>query len=140
MRIRDKTIQMTPCDESQLLCDKGFKIFLKKELHQIMGSVKARGAVYSLLRLSNKQCKGVITTSTGSFAHTLCHFGKEFGIPVNVMIPVSEAVAEKIDACLHLGASVSLASYDIVEAHKEALKKAQDKGLVYIDGYSFFIN
>ncbi|XP_071572824.1 L-threonine ammonia-lyase-like [Temnothorax nylanderi] len=131
---KDKTIQMTPCDESQLLRDKGFKIFLKKELHQIMGSVKARGAVYSLLRLSNKQRKAVITTSTGSFAHTLCHFGKEFGIPITVMIPLSEVVAETIDTCLDLGAFVSIASYNIVEAHKEALRTAQENGLVYIDG------
>ncbi|XP_071652638.1 L-threonine ammonia-lyase-like [Temnothorax longispinosus] len=134
MRIKDKTIQMTPCDESQLLRGHGFEIFLKKELHQITGSVKARGAVYSLLQLSNKQCKGVITASTGSFAHTLCYFGKKFGIPVTVMIPLSEAVAKTIDTCLALGAFVSIASYNIVEAHKEAVRTAQKNGLVYIDG------
>ncbi|XP_071564060.1 L-threonine ammonia-lyase-like [Temnothorax nylanderi] len=138
-----KHINITPWDQIQRLYrglyDIGFKISLKEELYQVTSSVKARGVVYSLLQLSNEQKrKGVIAISTGSFAHSLCHFGKKFGIPVTiVMIKSAENGEASVVTCLKLGARVYLQD-DIVPAYKQALSIAEERGLVYIDGYSFF--
>ncbi|XP_077259041.1 L-threonine ammonia-lyase-like [Temnothorax americanus] len=130
-----ENIHETPCDQlTYLLRDRGFNIFLKKEVHQITNSVKARGAVYTLQQLSDQQKrKGVITISTGSFAYTLCHFGKKFKTLVTVVMPLSTA-DETINMCRDLGATVLNYASDMVEAHNIALRIAREKGLVYIDG------
>ncbi|XP_011692750.1 PREDICTED: uncharacterized protein LOC105452896 [Wasmannia auropunctata] len=61
----------TPHFESMLFCQ-GFNIYFKGEVHQITGSIKARGVVYSLLQLTSEQKqKGVIAISTGSFSGRL---------------------------------------------------------------------
>ncbi|TGZ46686.1 Threonine dehydratase catabolic [Temnothorax longispinosus] len=130
-----ENIHETPCDQvTYLLRDRGFNIFLKKEVHQITNSVKARGVVYTLQQLSDQQKrKGVITISTGSFAYTLCHFGKKFKTLVTVVMPLSTA-DETINMCRDLGATVLNYANDMVEAHNIALRIAREKGLVYIDG------
>ncbi|XP_071571620.1 L-threonine ammonia-lyase-like [Temnothorax nylanderi] len=123
--------------ESQFLGDKAFKIYLKEELYQFSETVKARGVVYTLLQLSNEQKrKGVITASTGSFAYSLCHFGKKFGIPVTVVMPLTTTDEEikMCRSCADSRTSVFVYGCDMVEAHNIALRFASMKGLVYIDG------
>jgi len=103
-----------------------------------MHSVQARGVIYTLLTLSDKQKrKGVIAISTGYFAHILCYFGKEFGIPVTVVMPES-TTDEKVNKCRELSASVIVCGNDMVDLHKFALHIAMTKGLFYFDRYSFF--
>jgi len=111
---------------------------LKKEYDQITHSVQARGVIYTLLKLSDKQKrKGVITISTGYFAYTLCYFGKKFGIPVTVVMPKS-TTDENVNKCRELSASVTVCGSNMVDLHKFALHIAMTKGLFYLDRYSFF--
>jgi len=102
-----------------------------------MHSIQTRGVIYTLLQLSDEQRrKGVIAISTGHFAHTLCYFGKKFGIPVTVVMPSSTA-REIVDKCRDLSATVIVQSDNVVDAHIIALRNARRNGLLYIDGYSF---
>jgi len=102
-----------------------------------MHSVQARGVIYTLLKLSDKQKrKGVIAISTGYFVYILCYFGKKFGIPVTVVMPKS-TTDEKVNKCRELSASVIVYGNDIVDLHKFALHIAMTKGLFYLDRYSF---
>jgi len=112
-------------------------IHYKEEFNQIMGSVKARGVIYTLLQLSDEQKrKGVIAISTGPFAHILCHFGKKFGIPVTVVMPSSTA-DETVYKCRKLSATVIVEGDSMVDVHKIALRNARKNGLCYLDRYSF---
>ncbi|XP_011882770.1 PREDICTED: threo-3-hydroxyaspartate ammonia-lyase-like isoform X2 [Vollenhovia emeryi] len=131
-------IWTTPYTKIPFLKENNFHIYLREELYQFTQSVKARGVVYSLLQLSDdEKRKGVITISTGNFAYSLCHFGKKFGIPVTVVLPLT-ARDENIARChayenSHI--TVHVQGNDIVEAHHIALQLAKTKGLVYIDGH-----
>jgi threonine dehydratase len=113
-------------------------MFLKNEFGQFTDSVKARGVVYALLQLTKEQkCKGVIGISTGSFAYTLCYFGKKLGIPVTVVMPTSTA-DDKIKMCqMHSDSrtTVLIRGSNMIEAHNTALHIAQKMGLFYLDGY-----
>jgi len=110
---------------------------VKGEHKQIMNSIQTRGVIYTLLQLSDEQKrKGVIAISTGHFAHILSHFGKEFGIPVTVVMPRSTA-HETVDECRDLSATVIVQGDNMIDVHSIALREARTKGLVYLDGYAF---
>jgi len=112
-------------------------LLYKAEYFQIMDSIQTRGVIYTLLQLSDEQKrKGVIAISTGHFAHILSYFGKEFGIPVTVVMPSSTA-HETVDKCRGLSATVIVQGDNMVDVHRIALCNARTSGLVYIDGYSF---
>jgi len=134
--------------------DESFEFFVKEETSQFMSSVKTRGVIYTLLQLSDEQKRrGVIAISTGSFAVILCYYGRKFNIPVTVVMPTS--VADKyVDRCknptisasnenveyvsTNVAVTVLVQGSDMIEAHNIALRIAKEKGLFYLDGYSFF--
>jgi len=110
---------------------------VKNEYTQIMDSIETRGVIYTLLQLSEEQKrKGIITVSTGHFAHILSNFGKKFGIPVTVVMPSSTA-HEIVNKCRGLSATVIVRSGSMVDIDRIALREARTKGLVYLDMYAF---
>ncbi|XP_011063778.1 PREDICTED: threonine dehydratase, mitochondrial-like [Acromyrmex echinatior] len=122
------------CRESSLLRKIGIHVYFKKELDQHMNSIQARGVIYTLLQLTNKQKRnGVIAISTGYFAQTLCYFGQKFRVPVTVVMQKSTA-QEIVDKCQYLGATVIAQGDNIIEVHNIALQIARTKGLCYLDG------
>ncbi|XP_018337048.1 PREDICTED: L-threonine dehydratase catabolic TdcB-like [Trachymyrmex septentrionalis] len=126
----------TPCIQSERILNKrGFNIYLKKELYQVTDSIKARGVIYSLLRLSEEQkCKGVVTISSGSFALIICHYSLHNEIPVTVVMPTTTA-EEKIELCRsYLLARVLVKGNNLLEAHRAALDIAMREDLYYLDG------
>jgi len=101
-------------------------------------SVKERGVIYTLLKLSAKQrLSGVITISSGSFAYILGFYGKLFKTPVTVVMPTTTN-NDYVEKCKSTGANVIVHGNDMVEAHSFALNLAEQDGLFYVDGYSFY--
>lgn len=99
-----------------------------------MESVKARGVIYTLQQLPEKQKRnGVIAISTGGFAYSLCYFGKKFNIPVTLVMPESTENEVK-NICRNLGANVFDQNIqNITQAHTRALTMARLRGLAYLD-------
>ncbi|KAG5315858.1 THD1 dehydratase, partial [Acromyrmex insinuator] len=129
-----KELSMSEDSVISLLRKIGIHVYFKKELDQHMNSIQARGVIYTLLQLTNKQKRnGVIAISTGYFAQTLCYFGQKFGVPVTVVMQKSTA-QEIVDKCQYLGATVIAQGDNIIEVHNIALQIARTKGLCYLDG------
>lgn len=99
----------TPVLTSQSL-DKacGAKVFLKCENFQKIGAFKFRGAMNSVLMLTDEQRRrGVITHSSGNHGQALAKAGQMMGVPVCVVMPRT-APAVKRQATEDFGATVEL--------------------------------
>ena len=115
--------------------DTGMQIFLKKDYMQYTGSFKERGARYTLTMLDEGQKKrGVISASAGNHAQAMAYHGGLLGIPVTVVMPVIAPIM-KIENCKKYGASVIIHGQHIGECREYALRIAQQKGLMYVNGF-----
>lgn len=113
----------------------GCDLFLKFEHKQHTGSFKERGALNSLLQLSDDQRKrGVIAASAGNHALGLAYHGQRLGVPVTVVMPTN-APLTKVTNCEALGAQVLLHGHDFAEAKEEAERMAAKDGFEYVNGY-----
>ncbi|KAK6618092.1 hypothetical protein RUM44_002534 [Polyplax serrata] len=128
-------ILTTPCMKSQLSDMCGMELYLKKDFLQVTGSFKERGARYALMMLTEEQKKkGVISASLGNHALALCYHGKCLNIPVTVVMPIIAPIM-KVQSCCNLNAVVVVRGKDMGEAKRIALEIAQEKQLLYINGY-----
>jgi threonine dehydratase len=127
-------VYYSPCRPSIPLSETtGMEIFCKLDNLQRTGSFKERGARNALAQLSPKQKKrGVIAASAGNHALGLSYQGKLLGVPVTVVMP-KYAPLIKLSNCQKFGANVVLHGKDFAEAKAHAV--ADEKSLVYIDGY-----
>ncbi|XP_011165096.1 L-threonine dehydratase catabolic TdcB [Solenopsis invicta] len=121
-----------------ILRKRNFKIYLKSSFFTDdlnLESIKTRGVLYSLQELTDRQKEnGVIAISTGNFAYPLCYFGKEFNIPVTIVMP-QDVEEEKKQMCKNLGAKVeSNGINNMIEAHNTALRIAREGRMFYLDG------
>lgn len=99
------------------------------------GSFKERGARWALLNIPESERKaGVWAASAGNHALALCLYGKQLGIPVNVVMP-RHAPLMKIDFCIKLGANVTVQGKDLSAAREIAFDMKDQHGGVYINGY-----
>ncbi|XP_017491093.1 PREDICTED: L-threonine ammonia-lyase-like [Rhagoletis zephyria] len=128
-------VERTPCPRSTSSDAYGMDLYLKKDFLQVTGSFKERGARYALLCLTDQQKKtGVISASLGNHAQALSYHGWKLDIPVTVVMP-KEAPIMKIQKCRNYKANVVVEGKDMAEAKALAMKMAQDRGLLYINGY-----
>ena len=132
-RIKDG-IKRSHCDFSQFLSELcGCKIYLKKDFTQFTGSFKERGGRNSLMLLDeNSKRNGVVTASAGNHALALSWHGKDLGIPVTCVMPITAPIT-KVSKCSKFGANVVLHGMHIGEAREFAMKEYADKR--YINGY-----
>lgn len=115
----------------------GMEIYLKKDFLQQTGSFKERGARYAMLMLTQEQQRlGVVAASLGNHAQAVCYHGYRLGIPVTVVMPIIAPIM-KVQKCREFNATVIVQGKDMGEAKKFAIQLAKDKGLSYINGYSF---
>nr|XP_002129370.1 uncharacterized protein LOC100178137 [Ciona intestinalis] len=125
----------TPCTWSRMSHNLGIDIFFKKEFMQFTGSFKDRGALYSLLKLSDEQRRGgVVTTSAGNHAQALAYQGRKLNIPVTVVMPM-QAPLVKVNSCKDLQATVILHGQRFDEAKSYAMAYGKKHNLLYINGY-----
>ncbi len=126
-------LRRTPVLTSETLNQRlGCQVFLKAENYQKTGSFKFRGATNAISQLSESQKrKGVLTFSSGNHAQAMACAGREFGVPITVVMPF-DAPESKRMATESYGAEVIL--YDIDETSREELatQLSHDRGLTII--------
>ncbi len=84
----------------------GAKVYFKAENTQKVWAFKARGAINSLLSLSEEQRKmGVGTHSSGNHGQALAWAAQKLGIQATVVVP-SNAPSVKVEAMKGYGAEV----------------------------------
>src|SRR5437762_607898 len=129
-------VYRSPCPYSlglSRLC--GCEIFCKLDHLQLTGSFKERGARNKLMLLgAEEKQRGVIAASAGNHALGLAYHGKLLSIPVTVVMP-RWAPLIKVSNCRTLGANILLHGESFDEARAHAHKLAEEKKLVYVNGF-----
>src|SRR5262249_45541150 len=75
----------------------GASIFLKCENFQKVGAFKFRGAINSVLQLSDAERQvGVITHSSGNHGQALALAGRLLGVPVTVVMPRNAPAVKRL--------------------------------------------
>ena len=98
-------IVRTPCIYSLALSRlTGAEVWTKNEYEQRTGSFKERGARNALLQIPvADRARGVVAASAGNHALALAWHGRELGIPVTVVMPLTAPLVKQA-RCRELGA------------------------------------
>jgi threonine dehydratase len=82
-------IERTPCRHSRTLSEiTGAEVWVKFENLQFTAAYKERGALNTLLQLSDNEAKrGVIAASAGNHSQGLAYHAARLGIPVTIVMP-----------------------------------------------------
>ena len=88
-------IERTPCRHSRTLSEiTGAEVWVKFENLQFTAAYKERGALNTLLQLSdNERGRGVIAASAGNHSQGLAYHAARLGIPVTIVMPRSTPFA-----------------------------------------------
>lgn len=131
-RIIAPRLHRTPLLGSSTLSRRvGYRLHLKAELFQRTGSFKVRGALHSILKLSEQQAaRGVLTVSAGNHAQAVAWAAAEVGIPATVVM-FQGAVPAKVAATRDYGAEVVMEP-DVHQAFETVERLRQARGLTFI--------
>jgi threonine dehydratase len=100
-------------------------VFLKREDVLPTGAFKVRGGVNFVHGLDADH-EGVVTASTGNHGQSLAYAGREFDVPVTIVMP-EEANPGKVAAIRRLGAHVEAHSNDVSGACRRARSLADEE-------------
>ena len=130
------TIEMTPCDYSEILSRLyGCHIYLKLENLQITGSFKPRGAFNKMLQLTSEQrAAGVIAASAGNHAQGVAYAARQLGITATIVMPETTPLS-KIRGTEELGASIVLHGSRYGEAYDKASELQQQHGYTFVHAF-----
>jgi threonine dehydratase len=126
----------TPCLRSETL-SRLFKadVWIKFENLQFTASFKERGALNTLLQLSDAERKrGVIAMSAGNHAQGVAYHAGRLGIPATIVMP-SFTPNNKVLHTRNHGATVVLHGDTLSEAAAEAHRRAEAQNLVFVHPY-----
>jgi threonine dehydratase len=113
--------------------DDGVTALVKCENEAPVRSFKARGALWSLSRLSGAaRERGVVTASTGNHSQGVSYAGRALGVPVTIAMPTGTSEV-KVRRTRALGGEVRLVDGDLSEAEAEARRIAADNGPLYLE-------
>ena len=130
-RIADAVVR-TPTLISRTLSElTGATVYLKFENLQFTAAYKERGALNTLLQLSDEaKAKGVIAASAGNHAQGLAYHAHRLGVPVTIVMPTNTPIVKVTQTQGH-GATVILEgdTFDAAYAHARVLEAER--------GYSF---
>jgi len=126
----------TPCPLSQPLTKLfGGPVYLKMENLQVTGSFKERGACWKLASLSaEERARGVVTASAGNHAQAVAYHAARLQIAATVVMPQGTPQI-KIARTRELGGHVVLHGAVFDDAYDEALRRADEAGLVFVSPY-----
>ena len=129
-RIKDH-IERTPVLTSSTVdMGVGAQVFFKCENFQKVGAFKARGAVNTVLSLSEKEAAGgVVTHSSGNHGQALAYAASIRGISATVVVP-DDAPAPKVEAMRGYGAEIVLCPH--AEREQTAQKVLAETGGVLV--------
>ena len=135
-RIRS-LVRKTPLDFSLPLSNAyDLSLYLKCENLQITGSFKIRGALNSLLSLTNKQKQaGIVVASTGNHGAAIAYGLSQLKIPGVIFIPETTSKA-KIENIQNYETPIKFYGTDSGETELYALNYAKKHGMQYISPYN----
>jgi threonine dehydratase len=132
MRIEGALV-MTPTLYSRTLSQlTGAEVFLKFENLQFTAAYKERGALNTLLQLSEAaKAKGVIAASAGNHAQGLAYHGARLGVPVTIVMPKHTPTIKVMQTQSH-DATVVLEgeTFDAAYAHARTLEA--ERGYIFV--------
>ena len=116
-------IERTPCRHSRTLSEiTGAEVWVKFENLQFTAAYKERGALNTLLQLSdNERGRGVIAASAGNHSQGLAYHAARLGIPVTIVMPRSTPFV-KVQQTRGHGANVVLEGDNYDEASAVAMR------------------
>jgi threonine dehydratase len=121
------------CSAIDRLC--GAHVVLKCENFQKTGSFKFRGAVNTVLQISDaERARGVLTHSSGNHAQALAHAAQLLGVPVTVVMP-QDAASIKQTATEDYGATVVLCPPMQRDREETAERIRRETGAVLVDSH-----
>ncbi|QGN56511.1 threonine ammonia-lyase [Novosphingobium sp. Gsoil 351] len=126
-------IPQTPFLPSQTLSElTQAEVWLKFENLQFTGSFKQRGALNTLLLLSEEdRARGVIAISAGNHAQGVAYHAAQLGVPATIVMPRGTP-AVKANRTRALGAEVLLHGEDFAEASAALPGLLETRGLTLI--------
>ncbi|RHW19171.1 threonine ammonia-lyase [Sphingomonas gilva] len=132
MRIEGALVK-TPTLYSRTLSQlTGAEVYLKFENLQFTAAYKERGALNTLLQLSDEaKAKGVIAASAGNHAQGLAYHGARLGVPVTIVMPRHTPTIKVMQTQSH-GATVVLEgeTFDAAYAHARTLEA--ERGYTFV--------
>ena len=127
-------IERTPCRHSRTLSEiTGTEVWVKFENLQFTAAYKERGALNTLLQLSdNERGRGVIAASAGNHSQGLAYHAARLGIPVTIVMPKGTPFMKVQQTRAH-GAEVVIEgdNYDEASGVAKALCDARDLAFVH---------
>ncbi|MPZ31285.1 MAG: threonine ammonia-lyase [Rhodospirillales bacterium] len=134
-RIGDAVVH-TPCLRSETLSRIAkADVWVKFENLQFTASFKERGALNTLLQLTDEEKKrGVIAMSAGNHAQGVAYHAGRLGIPATIVMP-SFTPNTKVEHTRGHGARVVLDGDTLAEAATEAHRLAEAEKLVFVHPY-----
>ncbi len=127
----------TDCDYSRTLSEiTGADIWLKFENLQFTAAYKERGALNTLLQLSdNERGRGVIAASAGNHSQGLAYHAARLGIPVTIVMPRSTPFV-KVQQTRGHGAQVVLEGDNYDEASAVAMRLRDEQDLAFVHPFN----
>lgn len=123
----------TPTVANRALSERfGANIVLKLENLQHTGAFKERGALNKLLLMEpDRRARGVIAASAGNHAQALAYHASRLGVPATIVMPESTPTVKVSQTAGH-GAEILLHGELFDEAHEEAVRLADERGLTFV--------
>ena len=130
-------IERTPCRHSRTLSEiTGAEVWVKFENLQFTAAYKERGALNTLLQLSdNERGRGVIAASAGNHSQGLAYHAARLGIPVTIVMPRSTPFVKVQQTRAH-GANVVLEGDNYDASSEVAMKLQGERDLAFIHPFN----
>ncbi|WP_375395908.1 threonine ammonia-lyase [uncultured Sphingomonas sp.] len=131
-RIADQIVR-TPTLISKTLSDMtGATVYLKFENLQFTAAYKERGALNTLLQLSDEaRARGVIAASAGNHAQGLAYHADRLGIPATIVMPINTPTVKVMQTEGHK-ATVILEGETFDAAYAHARLMEAERGLTFV--------
>jgi threonine dehydratase len=130
-------IERTPMRRSRTLSEiTGAQVWVKFENLQFTAAYKERGALNTLLQLSdNERARGVIAASAGNHSQGLAYHAARLGVPVTIVMPKTTPFV-KVQQTRAFGAEVVIEGENYDEAAAFAQKLCDERELVFVHPFN----
>ena len=130
-------IERTPCRHSRTLSEiTGAEVWVKFENLQFTAAYKERGALNTLLQLSDNEARrGVIAASAGNHSQGLAYHAARLGVPVTIVMPRTTPFV-KVQQTRAFGAEVVLDGETYDDSAALAKTLCAERELVFVHPFN----